>query len=198
MSATKFGSDDTPSPREILDFWFKETPRQRWFKTDPSFDAQLRTRFEETWRVAQEGKLKNWEASPQGALALVILLDQFPRNMFRGQAQAFSTDALARAASAHAVGRGFDLEATEEERSFFYLPFMHSEDLADQEECLRLTRERLGETASSYRYAVAHRDTIARFGRFPARNKALARTTTAAEAEFLAKNPAGLLTPQLP
>lgn len=186
------------SPIEVVDFWFRETPPQNWFRADASFDAAVRARFEETWRAAREGKLQDWEGRAPDALALVVLLDQFPRNMFRGHAEAFSTDAMARAVAANAVSRRFDLEVPEEQRSFFYLPFTHSEQLADQERCIELTKERLSEKHSTYPYAVAHRDTIARFGRFPARNKALARSTTAAEAEFLADNPAGLLTARLP
>ena len=178
-------------PRDVLDFWFKETTPQAWFKADPEFDARVKERFEETWRAAREGRLSDWEASKNGALALLIVLDQFPRNMFRGGADAFATDASARAVAKRAVARGFDLEAPIPIRSFFYLPFMHSEELADQERSVELTRERLGESNFSYPYALNHRAVIQRFGRFPARNEALGRTTTPEEMEFLKVNPAG-------
>jgi uncharacterized protein (DUF924 family) len=180
------------SPREILDFWFKETQAERWFVADPDFDAVIRARFEESWRAGREGAFQSWTNSKDGALALVILFDQFPRNMFRGRAEAFATDGMARAVSREAVARGFDLELPPDMRSFFYLPFMHSEDIADQEHCIALTRERLGETHFSYPYALRHRDAIARFGRFPARNSVLQRASTPEERMFLQANPIGL------
>jgi uncharacterized protein (DUF924 family) len=176
--------------REILDFWFNQTAPERWFSSDPEFDALIREKFEATWRSAREA------GAPQGSsmdesLAVILLFDQFPRNMFRGMARAFATDGLAREVARGAVERGFDLEAPVAIRQFFYLPFVHSESIADQELCLKLTRERLGESHSSHAYAVRHRDVIARFGRFPARNAALGRVSTPEEAEFLRKNPSG-------
>ena len=179
------------TPKAVLDFWFKETPPEQHFKVDPAFDDVVRERFEETWNAARNGDLKNWETNKEGALALIIVLDQFPRNMFRGRGEAFSTDAMALKIAETALARGFDLEATAIVRNFLYLPFMHSESLADQEKCVRLIRERLGETHSSYPFALRHRDAVARFGRFPARNEALGRETTRDEAEFLSKNPFG-------
>lgn len=178
------------SPREILDFWFRETPPERWFSSDPEFDALIREKFEETWRQARESGLSQGQ-SMEKALAEILLFDQFPRNMFRGTAQAHATDGLARNAARMAVERDFDLEVPVGIRQFFYLPFMHSEDLADQDLCLRLIRERLGESHSSYGYAVRHRHVIARFGRFPARNGPLGRTSTPEEAEYLRSNPSG-------
>jgi uncharacterized protein (DUF924 family) len=179
------------SPREILDFWFKQTPPERWFASDPDFDAAIRARFAETWRAAREGACQSWSVSMEGALALIILLDQFPRNMFRSGAEAFSTDAMARTAAREAVARGFDVEAPAGVRSFFYLPLMHSESLEDQETCVRLTRECLGEDHFSFPYAVRHHDTIRRFGRFPARNAVLGRPSTPEERNFLETNPIG-------
>ena len=179
------------TPREVLDFWFKEIAPDRWFRTNPEFDAEIRTRFEETWRAARADQLKDWALSRDGMLALIILLDQFPRNMFRGRPESFATDSMAREAAGHAIVHGYDLDATEDERNFLYLPFMHSEHLSDQETCLRLIRERLGENHSSYPFALRHRDAIARFGRFPARNSALGRVSTKDEEAFLAKNPSG-------
>jgi uncharacterized protein (DUF924 family) len=178
-------------PREILDFWFKETPPERWFMADPAFDAMVRSRFEEIWRAASTGAFASWADTLEGALALIVMLDQFPRNMFRGSSEAFSTDGMARIAARNAIARGFDVEAPLGMRSFFYLPLMHSEDLRDQEECVRLTRARLGENHFSYPYALRHRDVIAQFERFPARNVPLARDATAEEIEFLQANPNG-------
>jgi uncharacterized protein (DUF924 family) len=179
------------SPREILDFWFKETPPERHFAADPAFDAMVRQRFEETWRAARSGTFASWTGTMEGALALILLLDQFPRNMFRGTDEAFATDAMAQEAAREAIARGFDVEAPLGIRSFFYLPLMHAEDLRHQEECVRLTRARLGEDHFSYPYALRHRDTVARFRRFPARNATLGRSGTAEEIEFLKANPNG-------
>ena len=179
------------SPRDILDFWFKQIPSESWFKSDPAVDATIRERFEETWRAASAGTLRDWTNSKDGGLAYVILLDQFSRNMFRGSANAYATDGLAREAARHAIARGFDLELPVAARHFLYMPLMHSEALADQEDCVRLMRERLGEAHFSYPFAVRHRDSIARFGRFPARNSALGRQDTPEEIEFLRENPIG-------
>ena len=179
------------TPREILDFWFKEIPSERWFRSDPAFDAAIRARFEESWRAGGDGAFSGWIETKEGALALILLLDQFPRNMFRGKAEAFATDAAAREAARHAIARGFDLEVPAAARSFFYLPLSHSESLSDQEDCVRLTRERLGETDVTYPYTLRHRAAIARFGRFPARNAALGRDSSSEEIAFMAKNPIG-------
>ena len=173
------------TPREILDFWFRETPPERWFKPDTDFDRTVKDKFVETWRAGRDGGLDSWRDGSDGVMALILLFDQFPRNMFRGTADAFASDPLAREVARLALQRGYDLEAPVDVRSFFYLPFMHSESDADQELCLGLTRERLGEGHYAYPYARRHRDVIARFGRFPARNLALGRATTAEEAEFL-------------
>jgi uncharacterized protein (DUF924 family) len=178
------------SPRAILDFWFKETPPECWFIEDPAFDALIRQRFGETWRSACAGGMQSWGESMEGALALILPFDQFPRNMFRGRAEAFASDPLASEVARTALKRGFDLEAPAGARSFFYLPLMHSEDPADQQLCLRLTRERLGEAHFSYPYAVRHLNTIGRFGRFPARNTALGRPSTPEETQFPNENPA--------
>jgi uncharacterized protein (DUF924 family) len=179
------------TPPEILDFWFKETPPERWFAADPALDAAIRDRFAETWRAAREGAFRDWTGTMQGALALIVLLDQFPRNMFRGQPEAFSTDAMAREVAREAIAHGFDLEAPVGIRSFFYLPLMHSEDLQDQHDCVRLTGERLGKNHFSYPFALRHREAIARLGRFPQRNASLGRPSTQEEIEFLEANPNG-------
>lgn len=170
-------------PADILAFWLDAGP-QRWFARDDEFDAMIRARFLAVHETAAAGLLAAWEDTADGALALLIALDQFPRNMFRGSARAYASDALARAVADRALARGFDLRFANPERRFFYLPFMHSENLTDQERCVSLCaaagdREGVG-------YAVIHADIIRRFGRFPHRNAVLGRTTTAEEAAFLA------------
>jgi uncharacterized protein (DUF924 family) len=177
---------------EILDFWFKEVPAGRWFDSNPELDARIRSRFEETWKAARHETLRPENYGMRDALALILLFDQFPRNMFRGTALAFATDSLAREIARAVLARGLDLEAPAAARQFFYLPLMHSEDLADQELCVKLTRERLGEHHHSYLYALRHRDVIARFGRFPSRHAALGRKATPEESSFLEVNPYGL------
>ena len=185
MVACKMG------PQEVLDFWFKEAAPERRFRTDPVLDAAIKARFSTQWLEARSGSLGPWEAGAEGALALIVLTDQFPRNMFRGEPEAFATDPLARAVAIRAIERDFDRLVSSEAQPFFYLPLMHSENLADQDRCVALTRERLGEAHYSYAYALRHRDAILRFGRFPARNAALWRQNTAEESAFLAANPAG-------
>ena len=170
------------TPEEVVDFWRAAGP-DRWFTPDLDFDGAIRSRFFAEYEAAAAGRLAAWEETREGALALVLLLDQFPRNMFRGEARAFATDALARAVADRAFARGFDQSADLAMRSFFYLPFMHSETLADQERCVRLY-DALND-AEQLRYAVEHRDVIKEFGRFPHRNTALGRVTTPAERVFL-------------
>jgi len=167
---------------DVVLFW-KEAGPERWFNKNAAFDKEIRERFFDTYEAAAAGKLSDWEQSAQGALALLILLDQFPRNMFRGDARAFATDPLARAITAGAIIRGFDGQVPEELRSFFYLPFEHSEDLADQERCIALNKA-TGD-ADGLKWAEIHADIIRRFGRFPHRNAALGRTTTPEEQTFL-------------
>lgn len=176
---------------EILSFWFEAIPEKMHYANDPAFDAAIRERFEELWRQGREGELSTWDESAEGALALVILFDQFPRNMFRGSGEAFATDAQALAVAKRAVARDFDKQVGEERQSFFYMPFMHSENLDDQEECIRLFRDRKGSDVGEDSYAMRHRNAVARFGRFPARNKALGRETTEEEAAFLREKPSG-------
>lgn len=169
------------SAADIVSFWQKAGP-DRWFKKDPAFDREIRERFLTAHEAAAAGKLSDWEQDPQGALALLILLDQIPRNMFRGDARTFATDPLARAVAAGAIVRGFDSQFPGDMRGFFYLPFMHSEDLADQERSVTLYR---AAGLDNLKYAKEHADIIRRFGRFPHRNAALGRTTTPEEQAFL-------------
>ena len=167
---------------DIVTFWREAGPK-RWFKKDAAFDDEIRLRFLAIHEAAADGMLRDWEASAEGALALLILLDQFPRNMFRGQARAFATDPLARAVAAGALVRGFDAQVPPEIRAFFYLPFEHSEDMADQERALVLYKA-AGDD-DGLKWAEMHADVIRRFARFPHRNAALGRSTTAEEQAFL-------------
>ncbi|GGH27256.1 hypothetical protein GCM10007036_35630 [Alsobacter metallidurans] len=167
----------------ILSFW-REAGRDRWFAKDDAFDAELRERFEPTRQAAADGQLDAWSETPEGALALVLLLDQLPRNLFRRSPEAFATDEIARHVASAALERGFDRQVDPVLRPFFFLPFMHSEDLAEQDLCVRLY-EAAGDEDGA-KWAKMHRDIIARFGRFPHRNPVLGRDTTPEEAEFLA------------
>jgi uncharacterized protein (DUF924 family) len=170
------------TPADILAFWRQAGP-DRWYARDDAFDAEIRTRFLEPWRRAAAGELSAWEASDDGALALIILLDQFPRNMFRGDPKTYASDGAARDVASRAIDRGADLRAAENLREFFYLPFMHSEQLADQLRCVDLIRK-AGST-DNLKYAEDHAAIIRRFGRFPHRNRILGRSTTADEQAFL-------------
>jgi len=166
---------------DTLRFWFDEHPKD-WFVKNPAFDAEIRRRFLALHEQAAAGRLEQWAQGPRGCLALVILLDQFPRNMFRGEARAFATDAQARVAARAILERGWDRTMTQSEQLFAYLPFEHSEALEDQDLSCELMREF---DAEQRRYAERHRDIIRRFGRFPHRNGILGRENTAAEIEFL-------------
>ena len=170
------------SAAEIVSFW-SNAGWDRWFTKDAAFDDQIRERFLDTYEAAAAGKLSGWEHSAQDALALLILLDQFPRNMFRGDARAFATDPLARAVAAGAIVRGFDSQVPKELRGFFYLPFEHSEDLADQERGIAFYKA--AGDAEGLKWGEIHADIIRRFGRFPHRNAVLGRTTTPEEQKFL-------------
>ena len=176
-------SDDAnePSATDIIAFW-REVGPKRWFEKDESVDAEIRRRFLARHDEAAAGQLAAWEQNAQGALALLILLDQFSRNMFRGQARAFASDELARAITSRAILNGFD-GAFDDMRTFFYLPFMHSEDMADQERSLAFYRAYGNE--ESLKYAEMHADIIRRFGRFPHRNAVLDRATTPEEQAYL-------------
>lgn len=177
---------------QVLDFWFgngteRGTPHRRWFEKNLSFDAEIRQRFESLHEGMLAGGHRDWLERPHDCLARVLVLDQFPRHIHRGGARAFSTDALALEAAQHLVAKGWDRELLPVERMFAYLPFQHSESLEDQERACALCAalDAYPETADAHRYARAHRDIIRRFGRFPHRNGALGRPSTAEEIEFL-------------
>lgn len=169
------------SPAAVVAFWRDAGPR-RWFRKDDAFDAGFRARFLAAHEAAAAGTLAHWDGNAEGALALLILLDQFPRNAFRDTARMFATDAQALQLDRRAIAAGFDLQVDAQLRNFFYLPLMHSEDLADQEQAETLTKPLGGEP---HRFAVLHREIIERFGRFPHRNPLLGRRTTADEQAFL-------------
>ncbi|HUT47800.1 MAG TPA: DUF924 family protein [Alphaproteobacteria bacterium] len=173
-----------PDPSDIIDFWFAEGAEEKWFHPPPEFDAAIVERFSAAYEDAAAGRLAGWEATPEGALALVIMLDQFPRNMFRESAQAFAADALARAVAERAIAAGHDLAVPVERRVFFYMPFEHAEDLALQDRCCALVRERC-DLGGYVDFADRHRAVIARFGRFPHRNTVLGRESTPEEIEYL-------------
>jgi len=170
------------SPASVLAFWRAAGP-DKWFKKDPAFDDDIRAHFLETYDAAAAGMLSEWERTAEGALALTIVLDQFPRNMFRGDARTYAADPQARAVAALALERGFDQKVPLSDRQFFYLPFEHSEAIADQERSCALCAA-TGD-ADLLKWAQLHADIIRRFGRFPHRNAMLGRATTADEQAFL-------------
>jgi uncharacterized protein (DUF924 family) len=167
---------------DVLGFWRGAGP-EKWFKKVVAFDEAIRLKFEPTHHRAARGEYDAWAETADGSLALLILLDQFPRNLYRNSAHAFATDPKARTIARTAIERGFDREVDPILRNFFYLPFEHSEDLADQDYGLALVTEAGDE--DNIKWAAIHRDIIARFGHFPHRNAALGRATSPAEQEFL-------------
>ena len=170
------------TPEDILGFWRNAGPKQ-WYARNSRFDDAIRLKFEGVHHAAARGEYDAWADTPKGALALLILLDQFPRNLYRGSAHAFATDPKARAVARAAADRGWHAQVEPPMRQFMLLPFEHSEDIADQDRGLALA-EGLGDPEMAKWHGI-HRDIIARFGRFPHRNAALGRTTTAEEQAFL-------------
>ncbi|WP_299282215.1 DUF924 family protein [uncultured Tateyamaria sp.] len=171
-------------PDDILKFWLDECDPEQWYQDDAAFDAELRDRFQPTWQAASEGKFALWLTYPNGALAYIILADQFSRNMFRDDPRAFSMDKAALAAAKSAIAKGWDLRIDPPARQFFYMPLEHSENLCDQDRAVRLACERM-EDETFLLHARAHREVIRQFGRFPHRNAALGRKTTGAEQAHL-------------
>lgn len=178
------------APDEIIEFWFERTPASAWFTVDPAFDARVRRLFAPfvfTLESEREIESHPWLSGPEGALALILACDQFPRNIWRGTPKAFALDAKGLMLARIAVQAGYDWVFGEDRRAFVYMPFMHSEDIEDQDACVALTEERLGADTSYARHARSHRDVIARFGRFPHRNAILGRASTPEEERFLAE-----------
>jgi len=184
--------------KEIVQFWLDEVGSDGWYAVVDSVDEAIRSRFGKLWEDARAGGLLDWCQAPEGALAYLILTDQFPRNMFRGDPRAFATDAAARAAARVAVGKGLDLAVKEPERVFFYMPFEHSESLEDQDFGVDLMQRNMPKTGEGYvLHGNAHREIIRRFGRFPFRNAALGRDSTPAEVEFIESGGYGAIVREL-
>jgi len=173
-------------PDDVLEFWLDKAGPKGWYLQDEAFDTEIREKFQKAWQGACDGKYSMWLTYPAGALAYLILTDQFPRNMFRGAGTAFASDKLALAAAKAAISKKWDMRIDEPARQFFYLPMMHSENLCDQDRCVRLMKERMPvEGPSNLLHARAHREVIRLFGRFPYRNKALDRHSTEPEMDYV-------------
>lgn len=171
------------TPETILKFWFEETAPEQWFAKDDDFDARITERFEKTYWNIIAGKTADWRQTPEGRLAEIIVLDQFARNMFRGEAQAFAADKQALALAMEAIRVGDDKKVPEEQRVFFYMPYMHSESAAVHERAMELFTEYGNEV--NLEYEVKHKAVIDEFGRYPHRNEALGRTSTPEEKVWL-------------
>jgi uncharacterized protein (DUF924 family) len=172
-----------PEHTAILDFWFSARMRKQWFASTPALDLEIKERFESLWEDAATDKLKNWQQSPGGSLALAIILDQLPLNMYRGEARSFSTAAKARDVAQRAIDAGFDQRLPKVQRAFLYMPLMHSESIQNQEHSVALFRA--AGLNDNLHFAEHHRDLIERFGRFPHRNAILNRKSTAEELRYL-------------
>lgn len=181
------------NPVDVLDFWLGRVGPEGWYAGGEALDGLCRDGFVELWQAARDGGLDHWVEGTVATLAFLILTDQLPRNMFRGTADAFATDPLALAAARRALEEGWDLGAPEPERQFFYMPFEHAEDAADQALSVELMAERMPSDPEMLLHARAHQEIIARFGRFPTRNIALGRETTPQEAAFMAEGGYGAM-----
>jgi uncharacterized protein (DUF924 family) len=179
---------DKMTPNAVVEFWFSARVRPLWFNSTPAFDTELRESFLHTYGAALNGELAHWADSPQGALALVICLDQLPLNMFRGQAESFAGEAASRQIAAAAIERGFDQALDKIQKVFLYMPFMHSEDLADQDRAIALFGQ--ADLSDNLHWAKHHREIVSRFGRFPHRNAILGRQSTREELDYLASDEA--------
>lgn len=181
------GSATMADAETVLDYWLNTVGPERWYKTDPGLDADIAARFTDAVEAARRGGMTDWILAPRPGLALILLLDQFPRHIWRDRPEAFASDARAMAKAKRAMTLGHDMKIAEPERQFFYLPLMHSEAQADQDRCVRLILTRMPRTGgANLPHAVAHRDVIRRFGRFPYRNAALGRASTDEEQAWLA------------
>jgi uncharacterized protein (DUF924 family) len=187
------------TPREVLEFWFDPATQAHWFDRDDAFDARIRERFGATLEVAARGELDHWAATPDGWLALLVVLDQFSRNVYRDDARAWAADTRAQAVAVTGIARGDDQRLPPAQRLFAYMPLEHAEDLTLQQHCVQLFERLLVQLPEDERerfqdyldYARRHHDVIDRFGRFPHRNEALGRESTEAEQAYLASPDAG-------
>lgn len=177
------------TPREIVDFWFLEEVAKDHFNKNPELDKKIRDKYLSTYIKASKGELEDWMNKPEGYLALVIVLDQFPRNMFRESPKAFESDEYALFIAKNAIEKGLDKKLTAPQRTFLYMPFMHSENLMVQKESVKIFKD-LGREIN-YKYAVKHLEVIEKYGRFPHRNEVLGRESTPEELEYLSKPGAG-------
>lgn len=173
----------TITAETIIDYWYCERIKKHWFRSTPELDTEIRDKFETLWETAAAGALNHWLETAEGALALVIILDQFPLNMFRNQAKSFQTEQLAVQITRQAIDKGLDSQLPQNKLAFLYMPLMHSENLADQDLSVHLF-EQTGLDANS-RFARHHRDIIQQFGRFPHRNSILKRQSTQQELDYL-------------
>lgn len=171
------------TPAEILDFWYTPPMSEHWFASTPMIDEAIRQRYENLWKQAAAGELSSWQEDAQGCLALCIVLDQFPLNMYRGKPESFSTEQQAVAISKQAIARGFDRQLAKNQVAFLYMPLMHSEHLNDQDESVRVFAQ--AGLKDNAHFAQHHRDIVRRFGRFPHRNAILGRESTVDELEYL-------------
>jgi uncharacterized protein (DUF924 family) len=177
--------------QDVLTFWFEDTQPAQWFQVNADFDALIKERFADAYEKAAAGIFDDWKGDADGCLALCILLDQFPRNMFRGTALAFATDSRALVIAKYALSKGFDQVLSPVKRRFIYLPFEHSENYNDQRKCVELFEKMKKDDPLGYDYAMRHLKVVEKFGRFPHRNKILGRMNTPEEEEYLSKPGAG-------
>jgi len=168
---------------EIIDYWYSPEISRQWFASTAQLDAEIKTKYETLWQTAAGGELDHWQASPQGCLALIIILDQFPLNMYRNRPESFSTEAKSIEIARHAVEKRFDRVLPQQQKAFLYMPFMHSEKLPDQDLSVKLFTE--AGLKENQHFAEHHRELIRRFGRFPHRNKILNRKSTPEEIDYL-------------
>jgi len=179
---------DIAAAHELLGFWFSEESKKRWFKSTVEFDNELRDKYASLYEAATHDKLEHWRGNVKSALALVILLDQIPLNIFRGQPRSFASDGQAREVAADVIAHGWDKSLDDEQKAFLYLPFMHSETLADQDRAVALYQA--AGLEHNLRYALHHREIVRRFGRFPHRNAILGRPSSDEEQAWLASKDA--------
>jgi len=180
------GTDFTPE--DILNFWYSSDISIQWFNSTQSLDMRILSEYKNIWQHARDGQLDGWQLTPQGCLALAIILDQFPLNMFRGKPESFSTESNAIEISKWAISRGFDKQLPKEQLAFLYMPLMHSEDMDDQN--LSVSSFKAAGLKNNTRFARHHRDIVKRFGRFPHRNEILGRESTPGEVDWLASDEA--------
>ena len=173
---------------DIIDYWFSDRIAKHWFSSTPGLDDEIRNTFEPTWASAAKGELDTWKSTPEGCLALIIILDQFPLNMFRGKAKSFQTESRAIEITMAAIGNGFDKELSADKLAFLFMPLMHSEHPGDQDLSVELFKKH--NLSGNLRFARHHRDIVRKFGRFPHRNRILGRESTKEELEYLASEDA--------